>query len=46
VRAKFKFAGNKEPDHRELIAGRLAERGAPHDAAARDHLLRRHRARG
>lgn len=41
VRAKFKYGGNKEPDHREVIAGRLAERDGPMDAAARDHLLRR-----
>lgn len=46
VRAKFKFGGNKEPAHRELLADRLAERGGPADEAAREHLLRRHRAAG
>jgi transcriptional regulator len=44
VRAKFKYGGNKEPDHRELLAQRLAERDGPADARAREHLLRRHRA--
>jgi transcriptional regulator len=44
VRAKFKYGGNKEPVHRELLAERLAERDGPADAAAREHLLRRHRA--
>jgi transcriptional regulator len=41
VRAKFKFGGNKEPAHRQLLADHLAERNGPADAAARDHLLRR-----
>jgi transcriptional regulator len=44
VRAKFKYGGNKEPAHREVLADRLAERDGPADAAARAHLLRRHRA--
>jgi transcriptional regulator len=44
VRAKFKYAGNKEPRHRQILAGRLAARGGPADAAAREHLLRRDRA--
>lgn len=44
VRAKFKYGGNKEPGHRELLAEHLAERAGPGDAAAREHLLRRHRA--
>lgn len=44
VRAKFKYGGNKEPAHRELLAGHLAERDGPADAAAREHLLRRLRA--
>ena len=43
VRAKFKYGGNKEPAHREVLADRLAERDGPADAAAREHLLRRHR---
>ena len=42
VRAKFKFGGNKTPEHRLRIAERFAERDAPHDARARAHLLRRH----
>ena len=41
VRGKFKYGGNKEADHRHVIAGRLAERGGPMDDAAREHLLRR-----
>jgi transcriptional regulator len=44
VRAKFKYGGNKEPEHRELLADQLASRGGPADAAAREHLLRRLRA--
>jgi transcriptional regulator len=44
VRAKFKYGGNKEPEHRELLADHLAARGGPADAAAREHLLRRLRA--
>jgi len=46
VRAKFKYGGNKPPEHRELLADRLAERAGPADAAARAHLLRRHAATG
>ncbi|HEU0129722.1 MAG TPA: FMN-binding negative transcriptional regulator [Mycobacteriales bacterium] len=41
MRAKFKYGGNKTPDHRAVIAGRLADRDGPMDAAAREHLLRR-----
>jgi transcriptional regulator len=41
VRAKFKYGGNKEPAHRELLAEHLAERQGPADVAAREHLLRR-----
>lgn len=44
VRGKFKYGGNKEPAHREVLAELLAERDGPADARARDHLLRRHRA--
>ena len=44
VRAKFKYGGNKEPAHRELLAEHLAERGGPADPVAREHLLRRLRA--
>jgi transcriptional regulator len=41
VRGKFKYGGNKEPDHRAVVAGRLADRAGPMDDAARAHLLRR-----
>ncbi len=41
VRAKMKYGGNKTPEHRAEIADHLAERDAPGDAAAREHLLRR-----
>lgn len=41
VRAKFKYGGNKEAEHRQLLAEHLAERDGPADAAAREHLLRR-----
>ncbi|HVQ91634.1 MAG TPA: FMN-binding negative transcriptional regulator [Mycobacteriales bacterium] len=41
VRAKFKYGGNKTPEHRELLAEHLADRGAPADASARANLLRR-----
>jgi transcriptional regulator len=41
VRAKMKYGGNKTPAHRDDIAARLAERDAPMDRAARQHLLRR-----
>lgn len=43
VRGKFKYGGNKELDHRAVIARRLEDRDGPMDAAARDHLLRRSR---
>lgn len=38
VRAKQKYGGNKSPDQRKDIAGHLAERDGPGDAAARRHL--------
>src|SRR2546428_402238 len=41
VRAKFKFGGNRTAQHREVVAQKLAERGAPLDREARAHLLRR-----
>ncbi|MFD2081928.1 transcriptional regulator [Actinopolymorpha cephalotaxi] len=41
VRAKFKYAGNKEAEHREEIAAGLAARGGRSDDRARAHLLRR-----
>jgi transcriptional regulator len=41
VQAKFKFGGNKAPDHQRVIAEMLAIRNGPGDAAAREHQLRR-----
>lgn len=41
VRAKMKYGGNKPADHRRRIAGELAARGGPLDAAARARLLAR-----
>lgn len=41
VRAKFKFGGNRPRAHRERVAAHLAERGAPLDLEAREHVLRR-----
>lgn len=41
VRAKFKFGGNKQPEHRTILAERLAERGYLLDVEARRHLLDR-----
>lgn len=39
--AKFKFGGNKPHEKQMRIADALAARGAPGDAEARAHLLRR-----
>ncbi|WP_328745473.1 FMN-binding negative transcriptional regulator [Streptomyces sp. NBC_00285] len=44
VRAKFKYAGKRTLEVQDRIAGKLADRDAPGDAAAREHLLRRQRA--
>jgi transcriptional regulator len=41
VKAKFKYGGNVDLEHRMAVAGRLASRGAPGDAAALEQLLRR-----
>jgi transcriptional regulator len=41
VRAKFKYGGNVDSEHRRAVADHLAERDGPGDRAARDHLLRR-----
>ena len=41
VRAKFKYGGNVDAEHRLAVADRLQARGAPGDRAARGHLLRR-----
>ncbi|HTW21728.1 MAG TPA: FMN-binding negative transcriptional regulator [Mycobacteriales bacterium] len=41
VKAKFKYGGNVDIDHRVAVADRLADRDRHDDAAARAHLLRR-----
>ncbi|MDO8505998.1 MAG: FMN-binding negative transcriptional regulator [Candidatus Limnocylindria bacterium] len=41
VRAKLKFGTNRTVDHREVIARKLEERGAPLDLEARAHVLDR-----
>jgi len=41
VRAKFKYGGNVDDEHRAAVADRLVERGGPGDAAALAHLRRR-----
>ncbi|MEU1627974.1 FMN-binding negative transcriptional regulator [Streptomyces sp. NPDC020096] len=41
VRAKFKYGGNKPRAMQERVTGLLADRSTGHDAAARDHQLRR-----
>ena len=41
VRAKLKFGSNRTVEHRQAIAEKLAERGAPLDLEARDHVLDR-----
>lgn len=41
VKAKQKYGGNKSPEQQSDIAVQLRQRGAPGDAAARAHLLRR-----
>ena len=41
VRAKFKFGGNRTPEHQEAISAKLAERGTPLDREARAHQQRR-----
>ncbi len=46
VRAKFKYAGRRTGEVQDAIAARLAERGGPRDAAAREHLVRRRPDRG
>jgi transcriptional regulator len=40
VRAKFKYGGNVDVEHREAIAGRLVERGGPGDESALHQLVR------
>jgi transcriptional regulator len=41
VRAKFKYGGNVDADHRLAVAERLDARGGPGDKAAAAHLRRR-----
>ena len=41
VRAKFKYGGNVDGDHRAAIAERLETRDGPGDQAARAHVMRR-----
>lgn len=41
VRAKFKYGGNVDGEHRAAIAERLASRAGPGDAATLAHLRRR-----
>ena len=41
VRAKFKYGGNVDADHRLAVAARLDTRGGPGDRAAADHVRRR-----
>ncbi len=41
VQAKFKYGGNVDESHRWAVAEHLAERGAPGDRQARQHLIRR-----
>ena len=38
VRAKYKFGGNVDVEHRAAVAERLAERAGPGDAEARAHI--------
>lgn len=40
VRAKFKYGGNVDQEHRDAIAEQLRARGGPGDAAALQHLPR------
>lgn len=41
VRAKFKYGGNADDEHRAAVAANLAERAGPGDAAALRHLRER-----
>ncbi|WP_432829067.1 FMN-binding negative transcriptional regulator [Dactylosporangium sp. CA-092794] len=41
VAGKFKYGGNRTPEHRQDLAAHLADRSGPLDAEARTHLLRR-----
>ena len=46
VRAKFKYGGNKPRAMQQRVTGLLAQRAGRHDAAAREHQLRRLAASG
>jgi transcriptional regulator len=41
VRAKFKYGGNVDREHRDSVLAHLVERDGPGDRAAADHLRRR-----
>jgi transcriptional regulator len=41
VRAKFKYGGNVDSDHRRAVVERLQDRNGPGDLSAADHVLRR-----
>lgn len=41
VRAKFKYGGNVDDDHRRAVLDRLVARDGPGDGAAAEHLRRR-----
>jgi len=43
VRAKFKYGGNVDDDHRKSVIARLRERNGPGDRAAADHAIFRSR---
>ena len=46
VRAKFKYGGNVDDDHRAAVVERLRHRGGPGDSAAAEHTVRRSRSSG
>ncbi len=41
VRAKFKYGGNVDRDHRQAVIEKLRSRNGPRDHAAADHTARR-----
>ncbi len=41
VRAKFKYGGNVDREHRRAVVEQLRTRNGPGDAAAAEHTLRR-----
>jgi transcriptional regulator len=43
VRAKFKYGGNVDDDHRKAVIARLKDRNSPGDRAAADHATSRSR---